>query len=239
MIEIINSINNEKNPKGLEPKLIIVHHTASTASDESNVKYLNKVDQISCHFMVGQSGKIWQVMDLDRIAYHAGVDVSVLNLPLKNNSLNWCSIGIEVNSDGYNFTDVQRKAVEELIVMLMKQYQINSDHVLRHADIAPDRKWDIGENFYKKHGIWAAYQKHLHNIANPNEVSMWAREAMGVAEDLSICKDQSNPQEIIGTTKLAWVLYNMGLITKVSEDGVSLEQFITALNNHNLLKKYE
>ena len=162
-MEIIKSINNESNPKRSlgDIKAVVCHHTGSTGSDEANKKYLNKDDYISAHYMVGKDGKIYQLMDLDRIAYHAGVS-EWKGLKTKGNSLNWCTVGIEINSDGQTFTNAQRRATKTLIIKLMEDYNIEPELVLRHKDIAPGRKVDVGMNFYNNQfDSWEEYQKNL------------------------------------------------------------------------------
>ena len=158
-MNIINQINNESNPKRelSDIQSIIVHHTGSTASDENNAKFLNKNNYISCHYMVGRNGSIFYLMEEDRIAYHCGKS-SYPGLLTKYSSLNHCTLGIEVNSDGTNFTDEQRKSVVELIKYLKEKHNISKELILRHRDIAPGRKWDIGDNFWNKdYSSWAEY----------------------------------------------------------------------------------
>ena len=71
-------------------------------------------------------------------------------------------MGIEVVSDGHTFTDPQREAVKELVKNLMKEYAITSDRVIRHKDIAPGRKRDIGDNFWNdQFSSFEEYQKSL------------------------------------------------------------------------------
>jgi N-acetyl-anhydromuramyl-L-alanine amidase AmpD len=149
-MNIEQSINNENNPiRDLKDiQSIILHHTGSNASDEANKNYLNRTDYISAHYMVGKDGKVYQLMDDDLIAYHAGVS-SYKGLNTKGNSLNWNTLGIEVNSNGTDFTDDQRKATKELVEYLAVKYNIPRELILAHKHIAPDRKWDIGENFHK------------------------------------------------------------------------------------------
>ena len=44
----------------------------------------------------------------------------------------------------------------------MNKWAITGDRVLRHKDIAPDRKWDIGDNFWnEKYEDWGDYQLKL------------------------------------------------------------------------------
>lgn len=160
-IEIINKINNKNLKQGNTKKLIILHHTGSSASDEANIKYLNKNDKVSAHYLVGIDGKIYQLVDDDMIAYHAG-NSKYSGFNSKNNSLNHCSIGIEVNSDGINFSKEQKISTNNLILYLMNKYKIPAKNVLRHKDISTTGKIDIGDNFWNVgFKSWSDYQNYL------------------------------------------------------------------------------
>ena len=155
-MQITNSINNEGNPKRdvKDIKSIILHHTG-TNNDSQN--YLNRTDYISCNYLIKKTGEVVRLMEDDRIAYHAGVS-EWKGLDTKGNSLNWCTIGIEIESNGYDFTKEQKMSVKQLIEYLQGLYDVVAEFILRHKDIAPERKWDVGEDFYKELGTWKDYQ---------------------------------------------------------------------------------
>jgi N-acetyl-anhydromuramyl-L-alanine amidase AmpD len=169
-MQIINSINNEHNPKRslTDIKSVVLHHTGSAGTDEANKKYLNKDDYVSAHYLIGKDGKVYQLMDDNIIAYHAGVS-SYKGLETKNNSLNWCTLGIEINSNGFDFTDEQKKSVKELAQFLMKKYNIPYTMVLGHKNIAPGRKVDPGIMLHQNLS-WENYQKSFNfNFMDENQ----------------------------------------------------------------------
>lgn len=136
---------------------IIIHHTGSKSSFENIVAFFLRPDYISVHYVVAKDGRITQLVDDNDVAFHAGVS----SWDGKTN-LNYYSIGIEVHSDGNEFTEAQREAVTALCADLMNKYDIGHRNVLKHADIAPKRKWDVGPSFYvPKWGSWPAFQDHL------------------------------------------------------------------------------
>jgi N-acetyl-anhydromuramyl-L-alanine amidase AmpD len=140
---------------------ILLHHTGSTAPAENNARFLawNPI-QASCHYVVGELGEIFKIGKDDDILWHAGKS----SWDGKTN-LNKCSIGIEINSDGSKFTDIQRASVKELIKDLMKKYNIPAKNVIRHRDASPDRKWDVGNNFWNnEYKSYSDYQKSLEII---------------------------------------------------------------------------
>ena len=145
-----------------EMKFIILHHTGSTAWYKNIVKFLLRSDYLSVHYVVGRNGEIVQMLEDNWLGYHAGVsEWSVKENAVKTtryNDLNKYSIGIEVNSNGYLFTQEQRIETFNLVKKLMKEHNIPASHVLTHAMIAPKRKWDIGINFFTR---WRGYDNFL------------------------------------------------------------------------------
>lgn len=142
---------------GNHKRFIIVHHTASNPKTTLAriVAYFKIPDDKSVHYVVGKDGKMVQmVRDQDR-AWHCG-----RSQWKEYQNLNHWSIGIEVLSDGYQYTDAQREAVIELCAFLCQTYCISIDNILRHADIAlpKGRKWDIGPKFFEKYGSWKGFQ---------------------------------------------------------------------------------
>lgn len=156
-----------------EVKYIILHHTWTNTNYKNVETYFDK-DEVyaSSHYIIWKKWEIDQLVPLENVARHAG-----------KSSWDWiqwlnsCSIWIEVNSDWYDFTDIQRKNTTDLVLYLMKKFNIPAKNVLRHKDIAPNRKWDIWENFYKKWiykgiKIYSDYQK----LLNINSMAMWFYE---------------------------------------------------------------
>lgn len=141
-------------------KFIILHHTASKMKDDLMAEYLAyNTAEVSCHYVIGVDGAIYKIGTDNDILWHAGIS-SWQGLT----DLNKHSIGIEVNSDGKTFTDAQRKATKELVLHLIKEYDIPHTNVLRHKDIAPNRKTDIGDTFWNTdYKTYADYQLSLTN----------------------------------------------------------------------------
>lgn len=140
---------------------IIVHHTA-WGTYKSNLTLLSTgLRAASVHYVVwsnAEVGKIWEDSD---ILWHAGESRWAGHVD-KYWSFSSFSIGIEVVSDGYLYSDVQRAKTKELVLYLMQKYWIPKENVLRHADIthaksmqwvlwdwvAKARKWDVWQNFW-------------------------------------------------------------------------------------------
>ncbi len=118
---------------------IILHHIEA---ESLNVAVdLLKKHQVSSHFIIGENGEIFNLVDENDVAYHAGVS---------NwrgvEGLNKSSIGIEFfNRDafGKKFAKKQLQAGVELCLFLMKKYKIAAKNVIGHSDIAYDRATNL------------------------------------------------------------------------------------------------
>lgn len=62
-------------------------------------------------------------------------------------------------TDG-GFTKEQKETVRALVGHLMAVFNIPAENVLRHRDIAPKRKTDVADSFWKI-SSWDEYQKTL------------------------------------------------------------------------------
>ncbi|PCJ96708.1 MAG: hypothetical protein COA52_00440 [Hyphomicrobiales bacterium] len=92
----VEHVDTSKKSRGTNTKkFIVVHYTAGT-SYKSDVRVLSSAKaQVSCHLVVGPSGKITQVGDFDDVLWHAGKS-KWRGL----HGLNRHSIGIEVTCPG-------------------------------------------------------------------------------------------------------------------------------------------
>lgn len=98
--------------------------------------------EVSSHFLIRRDGAIWQFVDCDRRAWHAGA-----SRYRGRDACNDDSVGIELEGleDGDAFEAAQYEALERLCRDLRTRYPIR--HVAGHADIAPERKTDPGKSF--------------------------------------------------------------------------------------------
>lgn len=137
-----NKTTKKISPGVNSKKFVILHHTAN--NNDNVVDYLAfNSKQVSVHYVVCRNGDIYKLADENAITWHAGVS----SWKWLNN-LNRHSIGIEIVSDGHSFTDEQRVATRELVNDIIARNNIPAENILRHADIAPGRKWDVWPAFY-------------------------------------------------------------------------------------------
>ncbi|MEJ7928768.1 1,6-anhydro-N-acetylmuramyl-L-alanine amidase AmpD [Ramlibacter sp. AN1015] len=97
--------------------------------------------QVSAHFYVRRGGELWQFVDCDARAWHAGV-----SRWRGRERCNDDSIGIELEGlEGEHFEDAQYEALAAILAAIGQRYAIG--HIAGHEHIAPGRKRDPGPGF--------------------------------------------------------------------------------------------
>ena len=148
-------------------KIIIIHYTGMQSERESLLRLCNRKSKVSSHFFINTKGKIYRLIQSNKIAWHAGKSCWG-----KYKNLNKNSIGIELVNKGHKFgyTNFPKKQISSLVKLcneLIKKYKIKNKNIVGHSDIAPLRKIDPGEKFpweklaYKQIGIWHNLQPNI------------------------------------------------------------------------------
>jgi len=142
-------------------EFIIVHHTGTKHGTIKGVLdgLYRRADYASCHYCVDINGDIYKIGNDTDILWHAGVSEWG-----GRSDMNRYSIGIEVIGID-SFTDAQRVSVKKLVRGLMLKHKIQPERVLRHADVAPNRKTDVHINFILPLTKWTDWQNSLTNKA--------------------------------------------------------------------------
>ena len=158
---------DSKKRKKNQIKFIIFHYTGMKNEKAAIKKLTDFKSEVSCNYFVKKNGEIITMVPDLYTAWHAGK-----SLWKKYQSLNKNSIGIEITNPGhrhgYNrFSNSQIRSLIKLSRSLIRKYKINSNNILGHSDIAPERKKDPGEKFpweylaKKKIGFWHNLNKKL------------------------------------------------------------------------------
>ena len=100
--------------------------------------------KVSSHLFIRRSGEVIQFVPFNRKAWHAGK-----SRYKERENFNEFSIGIELEGSVDDiYTDSQYDRLKTVIEELKELYpSIEDSNILRHSDIAPDRKNDPGEHF--------------------------------------------------------------------------------------------
>ena len=149
-----------KKRKLTQIKFIVFHYTGMKKEKEAIEKLTDLESKVSCHYLIKADGEIIKMVPEKYISWHAGISGW-----LKFKNLNKNSIGIEISNPGhtFNYKKFSKKQISSLIKLskyLIQKFNINSNFILGHSDIAPDRKQDPGEKFpwkllsKKNIGIW-------------------------------------------------------------------------------------
>ena len=158
---------NRKKRLARSIKFIVIHYTGMQSERESIKRLCNPKYKVSSHFLINQKGKVYRLVEDNRIAWHAGKSRWG-----KYKNLNKNSIGIELVNKGHRFgyTNFKKKQLSSLIKIcnkLIKKYKIKRRNIVGHSDISPLRKIDPGEKFpwkvlaKKNIGIWHGYKPNL------------------------------------------------------------------------------
>jgi len=128
-----------------KPRLIILHATEMDSAEGALqvLKSQNPSGRVSAHYLISEDGKIFQLVEDSKRAWHAGA-----GRWQGMNDINSVSIGIELDNDGSEpFTKSQIAALIILLTDLSQRYSIPVKAVIGHADMAPTRKKDPGVLF--------------------------------------------------------------------------------------------
>jgi len=145
-------------PAGVDIDLIVLHCISLPPGEygggQVQLLFTNQLDwqahpyfqtirglEVSAHFYIERTGRLWQFVSCAQRAWHAGVS----RMGDRSNC-NDFSIGIELEGlDGEPFDAPQYASLRALTAALMAHYPIA--HVVGHEHIAPGRKRDPGAGF--------------------------------------------------------------------------------------------
>lgn len=126
--------------------VIVVLHATEQGSVQRSLDTLrsgNAGGPVSAHYLIGADGRIYQLVDESRRAWHAGGGSwgTITDL-------NSASIGIELDNDGSApFPDAQVESLVALLGDVCTRLGIRPSQVIGHGDMAPWRKRDPGAQF--------------------------------------------------------------------------------------------
>lgn len=128
---------------GLRASLIVLHYTAMTSARAALARLCDPQAEVSAHYLIGADGTIWQMVEEDMRAWHAGRGEWA-----GQQDINSRSIGIELDNRGdHPFAEAQMKALEGLLPQIMARCGIQTPGVIGHSDMSPGRKCDPGPRF--------------------------------------------------------------------------------------------
>lgn len=123
--------------------MVVLHHTAMKSATAALRRLCDRDAQVSAHYLIGADGTVWQMVEDDLRAWHAGAgEWAGLD------DINSRSIGVELDNRGdHPFGEPQMHALEGLLARIRDQRGIGAAGVIGHSDMAPGRKCDPGPRF--------------------------------------------------------------------------------------------
>jgi len=145
--QVVPSPNHGERKDGRRPDMILLHYTGMRDPNAALSLLTSSGSEVSAHYFVFEDGRVVQMVEEGRRAWHAGVSHWA-----GETDINSCSIGIEIANPGhdYGYPDFparQIAAVTALCRGILTRYAIPADRILAHSDVAPARKQDPGEKF--------------------------------------------------------------------------------------------
>lgn len=145
--EVMPSPNHGEREGGRRPDMILLHYTGMIDAAGALERLRTPASAVSAHYFVYEDGRVVQLVQESRRAWHAGVSSWA-----GETDINSRSIGIEIVNPGhqYGYPDFPRRqiaAVTALCRGILTRNTIPPERVLAHSDVAPARKQDPGEKF--------------------------------------------------------------------------------------------
>lgn len=158
----MRSPNWRERKAGASLRYVVIHGTWMADDAAALARLCDPAAEVSAHYLIQHDGQTVQLVDEDKVAFHAGKSawegVEGLN--------DW-SLGIEIGNAGpfdapptadteknpdwgraKPYLEAQYEAVIALLKGIMARHpQIRPEHVLAHSEVSPGRKSDPGPGF--------------------------------------------------------------------------------------------
>ncbi len=155
--------------------ILVLHYTGMQSGAAALDRLCDPVVSVSSHYLVEEDGTIFQLVDEDKLAWHAG-----RGQWQECDDVNSNSIGIEIVNPGHEFgyrtfPDLQIDAVIALCRDILTRHDIRPDRIIAHSDMAPERKEDPGELFPWDRlaangiGLWPTADITAHDVCTETE----------------------------------------------------------------------
>lgn len=139
---------NHGERRGSRPvDILLLHYTGMERAEDALQLLCDRKSEVSAHYLIDEEGRVFQLVDEHRRAWHAGVSSWK-----GETDINSRSIGIEIANPGHDsgypdFPGIQMDATITLCQDILSRHAIPPERVLAHSDVAPSRKADPGEKF--------------------------------------------------------------------------------------------
>lgn len=127
--------------------MLVLHYTGMPTGKAALERLCDPAAKVSAHYLIEEDGRVFQLVDEDRRAWHAGVACW-----RGQRDVNARSIGIELVNPGHEwgYREFQKSQLDALSMLcrdILTRHPIPARNVVGHSDVAPERKQDPGERF--------------------------------------------------------------------------------------------
>lgn len=162
--------NFDERPPASAIDMLVFHYTGMQSCQDAMDRLCDPLARVSAHYVIDEHGGLFQLVDEDCRAWHAGVACW-----RGDSDINDRSIGIELANPGHKFglkafPEAQMQTLEGLSSEIIGRHEIPARNVVGHSDVAPRRKEDPGELF-----DWFRLSK--------GGIGLWPLEAMDIEID--------------------------------------------------------
>ena len=147
-MKILHSPNFDNRNPNISLDFIVLHYTGMKDEKSALARLCDPASKVSAHYVIGEGGGVWQLVDESKRAWHAGI-----SFWRGIRDMNSTSIGIELVNPGHEFgyrafPEKQIDALIKLLRHLIRRHRMSAQTaLLAHSDISPARKQDPGELF--------------------------------------------------------------------------------------------
>jgi N-acetyl-anhydromuramyl-L-alanine amidase AmpD len=131
--------NYDSRPAGVIIDCVVLHATVGSLSATLGW-FANPDSGVSAHYVVAKNGRVYQMVEEDKLAHHAGASQYQ-----GRQAFNDFSIGIEIvnKNDGLDpYPPDQFEAIVGLVAYLVERYDIAQKWIVTHAEISTVGKTD-------------------------------------------------------------------------------------------------
>ena len=214
-------------------KYIVIHYTAGKSDYEGaaydNTRYFKDTYRgASAHYFVDCGDTIWQCVEDDMVAWHAGEKTAYSSsAPYNGKCTNSNSIGVEMVShfvnNNYAISDKTLDNASELCAYLLKKYSLGPDRLICHFDVTNKHCPMPFITNNKKNSLWDKFIKNVEDkMVEKREVNFsdiknhWAKKYIDKLFDYGIVSGDDNgnfrPDEPITRAEAAKMVSNALLI---------------------------
>ena len=188
--------------------MLVLHYTGMKSGANALDRMCESAAEVSAHYMIEEDGRIFQLVDEEMRAWHAGKSYW-----RGHTNINQRSIGIEIVNPGHEFgyrgfPEVQMQSVIWLCKDIVTRRNIPARNVVAHSDVAPMRKEDPGELFDWKRlagegvGLWGLgirEEKNLQSpIPNPQSLADYGYDTADLPKAITAFQRHFRPKSLTG-----------------------------------------